>query len=273
VTVFHLDETRLDGSHRLERTSLKVKEVRTICRSALSEDADRVKPPTSIFDFNLASHYCLNDLVPFFLSATPVDEDALEALAEHTQNRYFLKLNFGREAWVQGAQNQVKDLLKADVVAYNRWDICSFRSLVNRWKLAMHLLLLRRNIIWVLTASKPRRIRLREKLLVVVSLATDRDKVCPFLLPDQKAAVLVIARVKLLHQATDWRCYRLQLVAAEILWVVNLSFTQVPVGVPSGEHEDSDKATANVVRAIDKKLPNAKIRAPVVMADQEDLQQ
>lgn len=251
MAVSHLDEAWLDGSHCLERAAFKIKEVRSVCRRSLSKDADRVEFTTSILDLDLASHDSLNDLVPFFLGASPVDEDALKTLSEDTQNRYLSKLDFRREARVQWAENQVKYFLEANVVAYDRRDIGSLCPFVNRWKLAVYLILLYRNIIRLLATSKSRRVRLRKELFVIVYLAADRYEVCPFLLSDMSTTVLIVPGVELLHQATNRRRHRLKFIAAQILRVVNLSLAKVPVGVPSGKHEDSDQATANVVRAVD----------------------
>ena len=117
MTVFYLYETWLDSPHRLERTPFKVQQILSISGCAFSEDAYRVKSATTIFNLNLTSHDRLNDLVAFFFCTTSVDKDALEALAQLANDWHFEQLDFRSEAWMQGAENKVEDLLKSDVVA------------------------------------------------------------------------------------------------------------------------------------------------------------
>ena len=117
MTVFHFDETWLDSPHRLERTPFKVQQILSVSGCAFSEDAYWVKSATAIFNLNLTSHDRLNDLVVFFFCAASVNKDALEAFAQLAKDWHFEQLYFRSEAWMQGAQNKVKDLLKSDVVA------------------------------------------------------------------------------------------------------------------------------------------------------------
>ena len=117
MTVFHLDETWLDSPHRLERTPFKVQQILSVSGCAFSEDAYWVKSATAIFNLNLTSHDRLNDLVAFFFCAASVNKDTLEAFAQLSKDWNFEQLYFRSEAWMQGAENKVKDLLKSDVVA------------------------------------------------------------------------------------------------------------------------------------------------------------
>ena len=73
-----------------------------------------------ILDLDLTSHNCFNNLVTLFLRTTPVDEDALEAVAEYTYEGQVFYFDLRCVAWMQGTENQVKDLLKAKVIAYYR---------------------------------------------------------------------------------------------------------------------------------------------------------
>ena len=117
MTVFHLDETWLDSPHRLERTPFKVQQILSVSGCAFSEDAYWVKSATAIFNLNLTSHDRLNDLVAFFFCAASVNKDTLEAFAQLSKDWNFEQLYFRSEAWMQGAENKIKNLLKSDVVA------------------------------------------------------------------------------------------------------------------------------------------------------------
>jgi hypothetical protein len=89
----------------LERAALKLHYLSSIAGGALGKDADRIEALTSILDFNLASHDCFDNLVTLFLCATPVDEDALETMAEHADKGQVFDFDLWCVAWVQGTEN------------------------------------------------------------------------------------------------------------------------------------------------------------------------
>jgi hypothetical protein len=89
----------------LKRAALKLHYLSSIACSALGKDADRVEASASILDFNLTSHDCFDNLVTLFLRAAPVDENALETLAEHADKGQVFDFDLWCVSWVQGTEN------------------------------------------------------------------------------------------------------------------------------------------------------------------------